>query len=228
VSYDYIGEDAYLLSHDGKEKAGKEEGTLLSPSDDVEKYSKVASSIGVRIVEGDRGELQHHTDDAREGSAIERNGEGVPNVPAPPVVEDVSPLYSKVNKPKKTDKDESPQDDSTTKESEEEASTVPAVEQLPPMKPDADNAEEDSHKDGPGGDSTVENLAGIDMLITDMFNSIKTAEEGGGASGSTKEKGGMDAVSGDISGVNMSSGATKAESDAPRLNDGSFYVNIDL
>lgn len=234
------------MSSDGKAKGASEENknTEAASSCHDANYSKIASAVGVRILEGDQGELRHLTDTPPSvGVMILGDGRGglADAPPLPSDAEDVSLLYSKVNKQKKTSKSEVSQDKKKLGITENSG-----CKEVPPSSPDqkspstmpvggrsAKNGEicDRSEAEEPGGETTVESLASIDMIVSNMYDNLKTTEEGGGAGVAT----GMEkaAPGGGIDGEKMSGDVAKAESGCQsdpeaQAEDDNFYVNIDL
>lgn len=242
VSYDYIGEDSYLISPSGKETSGGQEGEMAHSDDEAEKYSKITTSVGVKILEGDCGELRHLV-------SVPPSSNGTAAV-------DVSSLYAKVNKQKKSmssEASEGKEGDSGYREVQSSHSPDhkgnSTIELLPAERGTAGNAGtgeisqsmegiwdlpcmKEPHKSL----TTAESLVSIEMLVTDMCNSLKDEEDG---AGTTRGSGTIGTLDGDVEGENREevskdganelhthSGGT--EGDTQKVDDDCFYVNIDL
>lgn len=229
VSYDYIGEDSYLMSSD--RKVCTEDGAEVETALSDQKYSKITSSVGVKILEGDCGELRHLTD--------------VPP-PSNTTAVDVSLLYAKVNKrKKKTGSNEgklttedggyrevssSPGGGHSIDKEEPKASGIGNVSQSEKMGGDYSSVEEK-----PGGVITVDDLVSMEMIVASMQNSLKDEQGGpmkgpGGVAGivpeGAKGRGERERISADMTvKAEMENGYHNVVTD---IDDDNFYVNIDL
>ena len=211
VSYDLIGEDPFLIGLGGN-GVGKDNEDPEAHDDD-EKYSQIASSAGVKILEGDHAKLQHVTNDTApsvgvqftEGDCSESHQEhsSVRPLSSGSATGDVSSLYSKVNKQKKVEGDD--------KQSNADESGRKEVSLSSPKPSVAEGAGTSNSTEALRSESTVESL---DTIVTDMY---KNLEEVSGP--------GKRISDGDTQKADEQKGA---EEIAIGVDNDSFYVNIDL
>ena len=186
VSYDLIGQDMYLISGASdadKEVGGAEPAALSSRDSTVDKYSKITSSIGFKILaDGDCAEVLHFAP-----------------LPSVDITTDRVPaLYAQVNAAKGRDASSPPSGNDTTKCEEGPSSCRKDGEMVLTAENDMEEGNTECQEDTEGfydllvdeeeptGLTRVESMKSIEMLVTDMCKSLE--EEGGVASQSSEPR----------------------------------------
>lgn len=185
VSYDLIGQDLYLMSGTSadtdKEVGGAEAAAASSSSRDsmVDKYSKITSSVGVKILDdGHRGEVLHLV-----SSSLSVDG----------VADAVSVSYAQVNKVAKGRDAPSSSSSNGAAECEEGMASKEGGEEVliadGGVGEDTEGLRDSQSMEGiydllgseePAGLARVESMKSIEMLVTDMCKSLEEEEEEGG------------------------------------------------
>lgn len=216
VSYDLIGEDSYLISGTSHDTGQKEGETTLSCEDEVGKYSKITSSIGVKILEDGCAELRHLTDNSSQ--------------PSDSGLVDVSTLYAKINKPEGGRESSSTKSRNCNKVSSSSSGHKDDFAAVEPR-----NCAE-MGQEGPGNNDaqvlkTAESFASIEMLVSDMCNSLSNetsvfTSEGTGP-GSVEKNPGVEEGQGGGKTPGSGEGERSEDGEAQEVAEDGFYVNLD-